>query len=1004
MGYLKKRLYGILILCSVLITSNVVAQQQNKPVKGTVVDIKGAPLIGVSITVKGTTLGITTDMNGNFSLSAGVSNPVLEISYVGFASREVKVTDSKPIRIVLTESIKALDEVVVVGYGSQHRKDLTGAISVVKPKDLTSIPVATVGDALEGKAAGVQIISSGVPGNDPTFLIRGVGTVNDASPLFVINGVPVSSGLGELNVNDIQSIQILKDASATAIYGSRGANGVIIVTTKHGEAGKPSIDVNYYFGLQSAAKMIPMLNGEQFAKLDNEMMANAGMAQNPAYANPASFRKGTDWLGAMFRVAPEHNLSLSYSGGSKKSDYYVSVNYIDQKGIVINTGYKKLTLQLNSNTQVRKNLKFGNAITLSYNRNTSGDYNIQNAILALPTRPIYANDGTYSGPGGQSIWYGNIVNPVGMAKTVDNSTDGYNIIGSIYGELDIISGLKLKSTVGLQANFWSTRSWAPKYQWGTSSNPNSYLAEQYNRSITWNWDNTLTYTKEFGKHHVTAMIGTSAQENNYHFLSGSVQGFPSDLTQQMTNGTSNPTVGGDASSWSLLSYMGRINYNYADKYLVTATLRRDGSSRFGSGNKWGLFPSVSAAWRISKEDFFKNVSFVNDLKLRAGFGITGNQNIGNYSFATALQTYAYNFNNTLVSAVVPDVMPNPNVQWEEQKQADIGIDASLFNGRINLTIDGYIKNTDKMLVPMAVPITTGYSDVTVPSINAGKMQNKGVELSITTNNMTGKFKWTSSFNISYNKNKVVSINDTVPMPTGSIGLNYYLALIQAGIPINEFYGYVTDGLFQTQADVNNHALQTPGNDPYNRTSPGDIRYKDLNNDGVINDKDRTYLGSPNPTFIFSLNNNFSYKGFGLSVFLQGVAGNKILNANRLYDECMYTSFNQTTAVLGRWTGLGTSNSMPRAVYNDPNNNSRPSNRYIENGSYLRIKNVTFSYTIPQKVLKSLWLSSARVYVSAENLYTFTKYSGFDPEVGATGIDNSVYPVYRTISVGINLGL
>ncbi len=1004
MGYLKKGLFSIFMLCCVLITTSVMAQQ-NQTIKGTVVDVKGAPLIGVSIIVKGTTLGTTTDINGKFSLSVGVAHPVLEVSYVGFATQEIKVTGTEPLKVVMKESIAALNQVVIVGYGSQHKKDLTGAISVVKTAGLSTTPVATLGDALEGKAAGVQIISSGVPGNDPTFLIRGVGTVNDASPLFVIDGVPVSSGLGQLNMNDIASIQVLKDASATAIYGSRGANGVIIVTTKHGKAGKPRIDVNYNYGLQSAAKMIPMLNGEQFAKLDNEMMANAGMAQNPAYANPASFGKGTNWLGAMFRVAPEQNLSLSYSGGGKKSNYYVSVNYINQKGIVINTGYKKLTVQVNTNSQVSKNLKFGNAITLSYNHNWSGDYNIQNALLALPVRPIYASDGTYSGPGGQSIWYGNIVNPVGMAKTVNKTTDGYNIIGSAYGELTIIPGLKLKSTVGLQGNFWSDRTWAPAYEWGSSSNPNASLYEQYNRNITWNWDNTLTYVKEIGKHHITAMIGTSAQENNYHFLNGSVQGFPSDLTQQMTNGTSNPTVGGDAASWSLLSYMGRINYNYADKYLLTATLRRDGSSRFGSGNKWGLFPSVSGAWRISKESFFKNVNWVNDLKLRAGYGITGNQNIGNYSFAAALQTYAYNFNNTAVSAVVPEVMPNPNVQWEEQKQADIGLDASLFNGRINVTFDAYIKNTDKMLVPMAVPITTGYSDVNVPSINAGKMQNKGWELAITTNNvMNKKFKWSTTFNISYNKNKVVSINDTVPLPTGSIGLNYYLALIQAGVPINEFYGYVTNGLFQTQADVNNHAVQTPGNDPYNRTSPGDIRFKDLNNDGVINDKDRTFLGNPNPTFIFSMNNNFSYKGFTLSVFLQGIAGNKIFNANRLYDECMYTAFNQTTAVLGRWTGAGTSNSMPRAVYNDPNNNSRPSTRYIENGSYLRIKNVTLGYNIPKSILKSLWLTSARVYISAENLYTFTKYSGFDPEVGFNGIDNNVYPVSRTVSVGVNLGL
>jgi TonB-linked SusC/RagA family outer membrane protein len=499
------------------------------------------------------------------------------------------------------------------------------------------------------------------------------------------------------------------------------------------------------------------------------------------------------------------------------------------------------------------------------------------------------------------------------------------------------------------------------------------------------------------------MAGMSAQENDYHYLNGSKISFASNLTQQMDNGTLQPTLGGSTTSWSLLSYIGRANYTYNGKYLATATIRRDGSSRFGEDNKWGLFPSGSLAWRISDEDFMKSLTFLNSMKVRAGYGVTGNQEIGDYSFASALQTIRYNFNNSIVNAVVPQMMPNPNVQWEEQRQANIGFDASMFKSRIELTVDAYIKNTDNMLVPMSVPVSTGYSDVYVPYINAGEMENKGIEFTIDSRNLVGDFSWNTSFNFSYNQNLVKSLNDTVPMTSGSIGLNYNLALIQAGQPVNEFYGFIIEGIFQTQEDVDNHAVQVPGNDPYNRTSAGDIRFKDLNNDGVINDLDRAFTGNPNPSFIFALNNSFNYKGFDLNIFLQGVAGNKIFNANRLYTEAMSVAQNQTTETLDRWTGEGTSNSMPRAVFNDPNKNTRPSDRYVEDGSYLRIKNVTLGYTLPTKWIEKAHFSSIRVYASGLNIYTFTKYTGFDPEVGTSGIDNNVYPVTATYSFGINLG-
>lgn len=984
--------------------------QQQKSVTGKVTDASGGLLPGVSVVVKGTTNGTITDGNGKYSISDIPEKAMLQFSFVGMKTQDVAVGNKAILNIVLEEETIGIEEVVAVGYGTQRKKDLTGSVAVIKTGDLRSLPVPSISDALQGRAAGVQVITSGTPGSDATFRIRGTGTINNSNPLIVIDGLPVSGGLNQLNMDDVESLQVLKDASATAIYGSRGANGVVIVTTKRGTAGQSQINFNYSYGVQQATNMIDVLNASQFAALHNDILSNAGLMKNPANANPESLGAGTDWMGEFFRTAPVQNYSVSYSGSGEKTNYYISGNYYDQQGIVINTGFKRYTFQLNTDSKVTSRLKLGNSLTLNNDIRTSGDYSVRNAMLALPTQPVFRANGNYSGPIAQPIYDGDITNPIGMAKTVENATKGYNLMGSVFGELDIYKGLKFKSTFGLQANFWDSRTWSPKFQWDTSKKENSYLGQRYNKNLTWVWDNTLTYERTSGKHRFGVMAGTSAQENRYNFINGSVQNFASDNTQQLSNGTMQPTVGGNTESWALFSYMGRVNYAYADKYLVTATVRRDGSSRFGEGNKYGIFPSASLAWRISEEDFFKDIHFINDMKIRAGYGVTGNQEIGNYSFASNLNTIKYNFNNNVVSAVVPTVMPNPSVQWEEQEQANIGFDATMFNQRVDVTVDAYLKKTNKMLVPMSVPVSTGYSDVYVPSINAGKMENKGVEVTVNSRNLTGKLTWNTSFNVSFNQNKVVSINDTIPMSSGSIGLNQNLALIQAGQPINFFYGFKTDGIFQSQAEVDSHAVQVPGNDPYNRTSAGDISFVDLNNDGVINDKDRTYLGNPNPNFIFSLNNSFSFQGFDLSIFLQGIAGNEIINANRFWSEAMAVAQNQTTETLNRWTGPGTSNTMPRAVFNDPNKNTRPSDRYIEDGSYLRIKNVTLGYTIPKLLMKKAHISSARFYISAQNLYTFTKYKGFDPEInssgstGINGIDNSVYPVTRTFTIGVNLGL
>lgn len=979
------------------------AFSQSRPLKGKVTDRENnTPLAGVSIQIKGKPGGASSDAEGNYSINVS-STDTITASFVGYIAFTTAVKDLQTLDIVLSPSGNTMADVVVVGYGTQKKGDLTGSLSSVNSKDIRSLPVTNAGDAIQGRAAGVQILSSGAPGSNATIRVRGTGTINNSDPLLVIDGVPTDVPLNTISPDDIASIEILKDASASAIYGSRGANGVVLISTKRGVSGKSSLEFKSFYGTQKATSMVDMLNASQFASMHNEMMSANGQAQNPAFANPPSLGNGTNWLDLLFRSAPMQNYSMSYSGGGPKSTYYASGTVLDQQGIVINTNYKRYTIQFNHDSRPFDWLRFGNNLTMSHDIKKNGSYDIRNTMAALPTQAVFNPDGTYAGPVGQPSWVGDVANPIGKARLNSNSTAGYNILGNVFAELTLFRDLKFKTTGGIQALFFDTRSWSPKYNWQPIPQPNSYLFQQYNKSITWLWDNYFTYEKSINGHRITALAGTSAQTNRYDFMNGSVQKFASEATQQLNNGTTLPTIGGSGNEWALLSFIGRLNYAYKSKYLLTATVRRDGSSRFGDDNKYGTFPSASAAWRISEEDFFKDISFVNDLKLRVGYGITGNQNIGNYSFASVLQTVQYNFNGTPVNAIVPQAIPNPGVRWEKVEQANIGVDASFWNSRVNVTLDAYLKNTRDMLVPMSVPISTGYSDIVVPSINLGKVQNRGIELAVNTKNITGEFEWSTSFNVSYNQNKIVSLNDSVPLYTGSIGLNQNLSIQHpGGYPINEFYGFVTAGVFQNQKEVNGWAVQVPGADPYNRTSPGDIKFRDLNNDGKIDDNDRTFIGNPNPSFIFAMNNNFSYKGFDLSVFLQGIAGNDIYNANRIWQEGMAVAQNQTTAVLDRWTGEGTSTSMPRAVFNDPNKNTRVSDRFVEDGSYLRIKNVTLGYTLPRFIVQKAKMNSARVYISCQNLATFTKYTGFDPEVPSNGIDLNVYPVTRTISAGINI--
>ena len=897
---------------------------------------------------------------------------------------------------------KTIEEVVVIGYGKAKAKDLTGSVSVINLNKTGNQPVADIGQAIQGRASGVTVINSGEPGSNVTFRIRGTGTIQNNNPLIVVDGMPLNGGLNQINMSDVESINILKDASSTAIYGSRGANGVVMITTKRGAKGG-ILNFDTFTGIQSVSNMIKVLDASQYAQLNNEMLANGGLTPNPEFANPSSLGVGTNWLGALFNPSILSSYSLSYGDRSEKSNLYVSTSYFNQKGVVLNTNYDRYIVQINGDTKLKSFLKVGNSVKLQHDIKKNGSYDIKGTILSLPTRPIYDTNGNWAGPGSNPLLYGDIDNPIGKATIVENSTKGYNIQGNIYAEAEIIKDLKFKSLGGIETNIWYNRTWSPKYSWGVKSQENSYLFEGSNRSITLLWDNTLTYDKTIGKHHINAVIGSSAQNNKYNYLSASVQKFASDNTQQIDNGILQPVQHGNASEWAIMSYLGRVNYNFANKYYVTATIRRDGSSRFGMDNRWGWFPSAALAWRISNEDFLKNSTVINNLKLRLGYGITGNQEIGNYSFSSSYNTYLYNFNNSYVSAVLPTVLPNPNVKWEGQEQYNAGFDLDLFNNRISLIVDGYVKNTNDMLVPMSVPVTSGYSDVYVPSINAGKIQNKGFEVTLSTKNIIkNDFKWSSDAVFSYNKNNVESINSDTPIITASGGFNSAIGLIKAGYPVNVFYGYITDGIFQNQDEVDRHAVQMPGSNSATSTAPGDIRFKDLNNDGVINDKDRTVIGNPNPKFTFSLNNTFNYKNFDLTIFLQGSYGNDIFNANRMYTEAMSIIQNQSTAVLGRWTGEGTSNNIPRAIYGDPNQNSRVSDRYIEDGSYIKIKNVNLGYTLPKTVFGQNF-NSVKIFVSAQNLVTWTKYSGFDPEVPVNGIDNGTYPITRTVSLGLNIG-
>ena len=988
------RLRMMVCLIGMLLPMCMFAQQIT--VQGVVKDQTGETVIGASVMEKGTTNGTITGIDGDFSLNMS-SNGTLVVSFVGYKTQEVQVKGQKQLQVVLSEDAEMLDEVVVIGYGTMKKSDLTGAVSSIGNKDIKDSPVSNLGQAIQGKISGVQIVDAGKPGDNVSIKIRGLGSINNCDPLVVIDGVPTDLGLSSLNMADVERLDVLKDASATAIYGSRGANGVVMITTNRGTEGKGKLAVSANYSFQHATNVPSLLNAAQYAELSNDMMVISGRNPNPEWANPSELGAGTDWMDELLRTGVMQNYTVSYSGGNEKSHYYVSGGFLDQSGIVKSVNYSRFTFQSNSDAQVLKWLKFSNNITFSADTKKSGSYNIGDALKALPIYPVKNEDGSWSGPDGNSEWYGSTRNPIGPTELNKSQTDGYNFLANLTAELTFTKWLKFKSTFGYDAKFWFIDNFTPKYNWKPTPTEETSRYKSDNKSFTYLWDNYFLFDHTFAeKHRVGLMAGMSAQWNTNDYLNAQKNVFMFDNVHEMDNGEEMYAIGGNETEWALLSYMARVNYSYEDRYLLTATIRRDGSSRFGKKHRWGTFPSVSVAWRASQEKWFPKNDYINDLKVRAGYGVTGSQaSVGNYSYLASYFTSVYPVGISCgnQTALVSSTLANPYIHWEEVAQTNIGFDASLFNSRVMFSFDAYLKETRDMLVKASIPITSGFEDTTTTYTNAGKVRNQGIEMSLHTINLTGELGWETNLTATYNKNKIKDLNSDVPYYINQIN-NSYVTMLAKDYPINVFYGYVTDGIFQNQSEVNTHAVQ-PG------AEPGDIRFRDLNNDGVINDSDRTVIGNPNPSWLFSMNNSLSYKGFELSVFLQGIAGNKIYNANNIDNTGMAAAYNQTTDVLKRWQGEGTSNSMPRAVFGDPNQNTRVSDRFVENGSYLRLKNITLSYTFPKQWLQKAQIENARLSLSCENVATITGYSGFDPEVGINGIDQNRYPISRTFSLGLN---
>lgn len=982
----------------------------------------GETLIGASVVVKGTQKGTITNIDGEYSIDVADGSAVLVFSYIGMKSQEVQVGQQRKIDLAMEANSSLINEILVVGYGNQKRSSISGAVGTVTADEIAELPILRTEQALQGRTAGVQVSqNSGSPGSPLTVRIRGSGTINNSDPLYIVDGVPVD-GLDFLNPNDIESMNVLKDASAAAIYGARGANGVVLITTRQGKKNQTGkIGYDAYYGVQSAWKKTRLLNASQYAVLSNEAHVAAGKTPLPEFANPDALGTGTDWLDAIFQDAPMSSHQLTFSGGSEKSTYTISGNYFDQKGIVggDKSAFKRYTVRINGTHEVKSWLTFGTNIGLTnLNRNFLPENNefvtpLVRALNMDPITPIRKDNGTYAYSRYSDT---DITNPVNAIEQTHNRWRSNRIVGVVYGELELAKGLKFKSSYSVDATFAKQNTFYPKFDLSNdpvlSDAPSgeksliNTVVEANNTWTNWQWENVLTWNKTFSdRHNLTLTAGTAALENRFEYSGGANTNLPSnDPDDAYISNTIDPIASqsaySGASESALQSFFGRVNYELDSKYLLTAAFRADGSSRFGANNRYGYFPSVSAGWVLSREDFWKS-NLVTFLKLRASWGQNGNDKIGDYSFTTIVssgQNYTFGPGQVITNGAVALTSANPDLKWETITQTDFGLDLELWDGRFNFTADYYNKQTSDMLYAAPVPLTAG---TLAPVRNVASVSNKGWEFAGEYRNRDHDFKYSIGGNISFVKNEVTSLGEGgEPVYAGRVqAANANVTKTEVGQPIGGFFGYVTDGIFQTAEEASSAPFQNEA------TAPGDIRFKDLNGDGVINDQDQTYIGNPAPKFIYGATLNFEYKNFDLGFFLQGSQGNDIYNATVRYD---FTYVNRPVYVLNRWTGPGTSNDEPRVNLYDPNQNARVSDRFVEDGSYLRIKNAQLGYTLPKTWLQRLKIEKLRFYVSAQNLFTFTKYRGMDPEIGAyggsleAGIDRGFYPQARVFLGGVNL--
>ncbi|WP_188460085.1 SusC/RagA family TonB-linked outer membrane protein [Marivirga lumbricoides] len=1020
-------------------------------VTGVVSDESG-PIPGATIVLKGTTNGAVSDLEGNFSIGNVPKDGILVFSFVGYKTQEIAVNNQTKINVQLEEDISSLNEVVVIGYGSMKRTDVTGAVASISNKSIEESVPTTVDQVLQGRAAGVQIQqNSGAPGASSSIRIRGISSITGSNePIFVIDGVIVDGNTGlsgqnafaSINPADIESIDILKDASATAIYGSRAANGVILITTKRGRAGKTSISLNSYAGFQELPKQLELLNLQEYAIHKNTRAAIGGIVQqDPEFIRADLLGEGTDWQDAMFQRAIMQSHNLTVSGGNENSTYLMNIGYLNQEGIALGSGFDRVNLRGVFDTRATDFLKVG--ITFAFNNTnqttTFSDQGlIQTALRQTPNVAIYNVDGSFAGPDNDEFAPSN---PVGLASINENYSENTGIRANTYAELTFFEGLKLRSEYSIDYGLFNGYSFLPAYFFSELAFRETTLGTRTkNYSNYYNFRNVLTFDKTLGSHSINAILGQEFQDSNFETLFGSRSGYLSNGATDLNAGDAQTAIANNLTRRNAISsYFTRAQYSYDDKYLLTATLRYDGSSKFSKENRWGWFPSAALAWRISNESFLKENRYINNLKLRIGYGAVGNEGIEPYQFTSIYSASPTPFGPGLLASNTG----NPDLKWETTYSSNIGVDLNMFNNRLEFIADAYYKRTDDLLLLAPFPDysgTVGVGAATAPFVNIGSLENKGIELTLNTYNIDNDdFSWKSNLVFTLNRNEVLSLATETGILDETLQEGSDITIVtrtEAGRPIAQFYGYKVIGRFENATDfyyrnaegaVVPRALPEGSSIGVNDVWIGDYIFDDVNNDGVIDEQDRTFIGNPLPDFTFGIGNTFTYKSFDLNIQLSGSFGNELINYQRRFLENPRANSNLLKTALG-YAELGLINPdgpndyrnvqiiggdpyMPRIAASNQSSasNFRFSNRFLEDGSFLRVQNISFGYNLPRNLIERYGMLGVKVYANIQNAYIFTKYSGYDPEVGAinqnallTGLDNGRYPTPRIVTLGLNV--